>query len=327
MALNDLLIAKSAIGVADTSREPSAQLWMDCPWNSLVARPASGVTLWEDFTVLPSIATSGAVGTAGQWSAWYGATTLTIADQPEEGGVIKIDTSTTDANKSVILTTKTSSFRFMGASTAYKFNGGRFWMEFRIALGSVAASQQGVFIGVADHTGGQINASDTTIIASGGNTLTTTKNVLGFFNRTTTCPSDFSLVYQPAAGTAVYPTGLTTPALTTGGAAMTAYAASTDKGQGTGFIKIGMRYNKNGPVRVAPSTCPSGQTAGTKYQATLEVFVNGIRAAAFLNPGIMQAATFPLTSAYAPVIQYMNVASGTAPIYLDWVRYAQEASF
>ena len=137
------------------------------------------------------------------------------------------------------------------------------------------------------------------------------------------------MVYQPAAGTAVYPTGLTTLVNDVTAANMKAYAASTDKGQGTNFVKIGMVYDPtpSKPALAAPSSPPSGQTAGTLYKPTIQFYVNGQLHPKFLNPGILQAATFPLTSVYSPVINYMNEAGATAPVYLDWVRFAQLASF
>jgi len=323
----------------DTSRGPSQGVWFDCPIEDFQQGlgggiGTSGYLVEDDFCPAGQMAinqVSNAFGVAsfGKWAAWFGSATLTILDAIEEGGVLKINSSSTDANKSIILTSISSMFRFLGASTAFNYTGGKFWMEARIALGSIAASQQGVFIGLADNTSSQINSSDTTVIASGGNTLTTTKNLFGFFNRTTTSPADWSVVYQPAGGTAVYPTGLTTIFNDVTGANQVAYAASTEKGKGTNFVKLGMVWDPSpgNPSIAAPATPPAGQTAGTIYKPLLKFFVNGQQHPKFLNPGIAQATTFPLNSVYSPVIQYMNIASASAPVYLDWVRFAQLGSF
>lgn len=310
----------------DTTRRPSNGLWNDCPWTALVNDPGMGTAIWDDFDRFPTVSGAAAIGNIGQWAAWA-ASGQTMVDGIEEGGVAKMDGGT--ANKSTILTSNAGSFRFVGGSTAFKLLSSRFWMEMRIALGSVAASQQGVFFGLADNTGSQINSSDTTVVASGGNTLTTTKNVLGVFNRTTTGPADFSAVYQPAAGTAVYPTSLTTLVNTVTGSNMAAYAASTDKGQGTGFVKVGMKIDLRATLnfKSAPASPPTGQTQGTLYRPCVQFFVNGVPAACFLNPGILQAATFPVNCLFSPVFQYMNIAGATAPIYLDWVRFAYEGTF
>lgn len=315
----------------DTSRGPSGSIWKDCPLDDMLQSMAGafggGVLIQDDFGVVATPSnTTPAIGTMGQWAVWAAAGT-TITDGIEEGGVVKIDGGT--ANKSCILTSNAGSFRMVGGASTYNFVGLRFWMEFRIALGSVAASQQGVFIGLCDNTGSQINSSDTTVIASGGNTLTTTKNLIGFFNRTTTCPADFSAVFQPAAGTAVYPTGLTTLVNDVTAANIAAYAASTDKGKGTGFVKIGMKYDPtpSAPFLAAPSSPPSGQTAGTIYKAIITFYVNGQQHSKFLSPGILQASTFPTNCIFSPVINYMNIAGATAPVYLDWVRFAQVASY
>ncbi len=316
----------------DTGRGPSNSIWADCPIADLIQGfgdgiGTSGYLVQDDFCPVATPSnTTPAIGTLGQWACWF-ASGMTLTDGVEEGGVAKFDGTTT--NKSSILTSNAGMFRFIGGSTAFNYTGGKFWMEFRIALGSVAASQQGVFIGLADNTSSQINSSDTTIIASGGNTLTTTKNLLGFFNRTTTSPADWSVVYQPAAGTAVYPTGLTTIVNDVTGKNEVAYAASTDKGQGTGFVKIGMVFDPTGdkPAIAAPATPPAGQTAGTLYRPLIQFYVNGQLHPKFLSPGILQATTFPVNTVFCPVINYFNVAGATAPIYLDWCRFAQLASF
>lgn len=315
-----------ATNAADTSRRPSPNLWSDCPWADIISDPTYGSYVWDDFCPVATPSSAAAIGTLGQWAAWL-ASGQTVTDGIEEGGVAKFDGGT--ANKSTILTSNAGAFRFVGPSTGFSMTGGQFWMEARVAFGSIAASQQGVFIGLADHTSSQINSSDTTIIASGGNTLTATKNVFGFFNRTTTGPTEWSAVYQPAGGTAVYPTGLTTLCTTATGSACTAYAASTIKGQGTGFTKIGMRIDLSVqvPFLMAPATCPSGQTAGVGYRPSVKFFVNGLQLPAFLHPGILQATTFPVNAVFSPVINYMNIAGGTAPIYVDWIRFAQIASF
>ncbi len=317
----------------DTSRGPSQSIWGDFPIAEMLQSMSGGygeggIVIQDDFCPMatPSNVTP-AIGVLGQWAMW-GAAGTTVTDGIEEGGVAKIDGSTT--NKSFILTSNAGAFRFIGPTAAFAISGGRFAMEMRIALGSIAASQQGVFFGLCDNTGSQINSSDTTVIASGGNTLTTTKNLIGFFNRTTTCPSDFSVVYQPAAGTAVYPTSLTTPVTTVTGAVMAAYAASTIKGQGTGFVKLGMTFDPTpGNTQIlCPASPPSGQTAGNLYQPTIQFYVNGQLVPNFINYGaIMKAATFPNNCVYSPVFNYMNVAGSTAPVYLDWLRFAQVPTF
>lgn len=317
----------------DTSRLPSAGVWGDCPLEdagqamSSGGLAAQGIVIQDDFCPIPTPSnTTPAIGTMGQWACWAASGT-TVVDGGEEGGVAKIDGTTGD--KSFILTSNAGAFRFIGASTAFNYTGGKFWMEFRVAFGSVATSKHGLFIGLADHTSSQINSSDTTIFAAGGNTLTTTKNLFGVVKRATTNPTDFGVVYQPAAGTAVYPTGLTTIVKDVSTAAMAAYAASADVGQGTGFVKIGMVFDPTpgNPSIQAPSSPPSGQTAGNLYKPLLKFFVNGQLHPKFLNPGILQATTFPVNVAFSPVINYINVPGSTAPIYLDWVRFAQLSTF
>lgn len=296
------------------------------------AGTTGGVEIWDDFCPMPSPGTQagalGGIGNLGQWAAWLD-TSQTVVDGVEEGGVAKF-TGAATANKTTTLTSNAGTFRFVGASTAYTLNPAKFAMECRVAFSSIASGEAGFFFGLADSTSSQINSSATTILAASGNTLTTTKNLFGLFRRATTNPTDFSVVYQPAAGTAVYPTGLTTLVTTVTGAAIAAYAASTDVGKGTGFVKVGMVYDPTPgrPALAAPASPPSGMTAGTLYRPVLTFYVNGVMCSQFLGAGIMQAATFPLTSSYCPVISYSNQNGATATsIFLDWVRFGSQASF
>lgn len=327
--------------VQDTGREPSGAIWGKTGINvdELIQCPGRGIHIWDDFAPIATPSAAAAIGTLGQWANWSAAT-FTVADAVEEGGVASL--LGTAANTSFILTSNAGAFRFNGGSTAFNLTGGKFAMEMRIGLASISASLQGIFFGLADNTSTQINSGNTTVIASGGNTLTTLKNVLGVFNRTTTGPADFSAVYQPAGGTAVYPTGLTTLVNTVNGNAPTtiggtataaniaAYAASTDKGKGTGFVKIGMVFDPGpgNPAVVCPATPPTGQTAGTLYQPTLTFWVNGVPCPHFLNrTAIMNATTFPTNCVFSPVFQYMTIGGTGSAVYLDWIRFAQFGSF
>lgn len=313
----------------DTGRGPSMSIWANCPIEDILQNMGGGIgtygyTVQDDFCAIPTPSnTTPAIGTMGQWAVWA-ASGMTFTDAAQEGGVLKFDGTT--ANKSSILTSNAGSFRLVGASTAFPYFG-RFWCEMRIALGSVSASQQGVFFGLCDQTSSQINSSDTTVIASGANTLTTTKNLIGVFNRTTTGPADFSAVFQPAGGTAVYPTNLTTLVNTVTGSNMAAYAAGTN-GQGTGFVKIGFTFDpkpENEPLII--SSASTGQTVGTIAKPLIQFFVNGVPAPAFLTSTNLAATTFPVGCVFSPVFNYMNEAGSTAPVYLDWVRFAQVGSF
>lgn len=314
----------------DTSRGPSQSIWFDCPIEDFIQAFGGGIgtagySVQDDFCPIATPSSVAAAAcTCGQWACWA-ASGSTFTDAAQEGGVVTLNGTT--ANKSIILTSNAGMFRMVGASTNFSLYG-KLWFECRLALGSVAASQQGVFVGLADNTGSQINSSDTTVIASGGNTLTTTKNLFGLFNRTTTSPADFSAVYQPAAGTAVYPTNLTTLVNTVTGANMAAWTAGTD-GKGTNYVKLGFTFDPTpGNTPKLISSASTGQTAGTLAQPLIEFFVNGQLAPAFLTRGAnAQLTTFPVNCVWSPVINYMNIAGGSAPIYLDWIRVAQLASF
>lgn len=314
----------------DTSRAPSASIWGDCPVADLLQNASlggTGVLIEDDFCPVgePSSATS--IGSCGKWASWSGSGS-TITDGVEEGGVAKINGST--GGKSLVLTSKAGAFRFIGGSTNFNLVGGKFWMEFRVALGSIAASQQGLFIGLSDTTGSAINATDVITMAVGGDLLTVSQNnVFGFINRTTTSPADFAFCWNPASATSVYPAALNNLVNKVTGANMVAYAASTDKGKGTNFVKIGMVYDPTGDKTAipAPASPPTGMTAGTLYKPLIQFYVNGQLHPQFLSAAVLQAATFPVNTVFSPVIQYINIAGATAPIYLDWVRFAQLATY
>ena len=325
----------------DTSRGPSQSIWSqfqvgDAQQDRGGGTGGPGVEIWDDFCPLPSPTTQGGalggIGGLGQWASWLD-TSQTVLDGNEEGGVAKL-TGAATANKTSFFSSNAGMFRFFGASTAYTQNPAKFGMECRVAFSSVASADCGFFFGLADSTSSQINSSATTILAASGNTLTTTKNLFGFFKRATTNYSDFSFVYQPAGGTAVYPTGLTTLVNTVTGSNLAAYAASTDVGKGTGFVKIGMVYDPTSanPAVVTPASPPANMTAGNLRRPTLRFYVNGQLHGQFIsfadiNPGSSSNA-FPGTASYCPCFGYSNQNASTAHIvYLDWVRYYQQASF
>lgn len=313
--------------VANTDRGPSRSIWSDCPITEFIENPFSGMYFFDDFLMSgePSSATSH--GTWGQWASWFSANNA-YADATEEGGVLYLSGGTGSAHATTTLTSTTLPFRLIGPSTAYANAGGKLWFECRVATNSLTTGQYGLFIGLADNTSTTIQSGTNTVLASGEQTLGTTKNALGFVY-SQAIANDFFFAYVPAAGAVVKPTGLTTLVTTVAGAAMKAYAASTIKGQGTGFVKLGFLYDPTpGNVPLYPGTATQLQTAATLYKPLMKFYVNGLQAGTFLASVDMQVATFPNNCTYAPVIQYVNTAgSGAVGCYIDWIRIAASNSF
>jgi hypothetical protein len=56
------------------------------------------------------------------------------------------------------------------------------------------------------------------------------------------------------------------------------------------------------------------------FKPLIRFYVNGLVLPAFLDTTNLAATTFPTGCCFAPVINYMNVAGGTAPNYVDWIR-------
>ncbi len=315
--------------VQDTSRGPSNAIWGDCPIIALReglgggGEDTFGFLIEDDFVATGTPGSTAAITSMGQWAAWCAAST-TVTDAAQEGGVFVVTNSGT-ASKSLTLASNAGAFRMVGASTNFKHYG-KLWFECRVALGvSVAASQQAVFVGLADNTGSQINSSDVTVIASGGGTIGTVKNAIGFINRTATNPADFGFAFCPAGGSVVHPTNLQTLVTTVAGAVLAPWAVGTD-GVGTGYVKLGFVWDPTADNPAIPITsASSGQTAGAVKVPLIQVFVNGQLAPAFLTSTNTDITTFPVNAVFSPVISVMNIQTGGSATnaYIDWIRVAQ----
>lgn len=319
--------------VQETQRAPSSSIWYDCPVEDLrqsfpgfVNTGQGGILVGDDFVTAGQSGTTG-LQSFGQWSCWGGTTTaVAVTDAVEEGGVLKILGATT-AHTQFVLSSLAGAFRLEGPTSAFALTGGKWWMECRIAVGGVTTGNMGIFCGFMDNTSSVTGAANR-CLASGGDAVATTNNSIGFVYRESV-GNDWTVSFCPAGGSVVYPTNLTTLVNTVTGSNLSAYAASTVKGQGTGFVKLGMRFDFTGQNRAIPCTsATANQTVGTLYQPIITFYVNGQRLPTFLAAADLQLSTFPNNCLFAPTFGYdWETGTTAAAAYLDWMYFAQMSTF
>lgn len=313
-------MAVKSIGVlnnltADTERGPSPSIWnangsVNGWWADFIQDPRLGLAFPEDFL---TAGLSPATGSAASFVAdrgWYAYldTDGLITDSGIPGGGINLAASTT-AHRGVALGTLTNPFLIYDGTTLQ----GRLYFECRVRLStaSLAASTADVFIGLMDASG--LPASAVPITGTGGS-LATAAGFIGFHKRGgSTNPGDFNFVYNVAGGTPVYATNLQNIINTVTG---TAAAGAT-------WYKLGFVYNPFAES-VLITSASNGQTAGVLAVPMIQVYVNGMPAAAFLTKTNVTGATFPETI-MGPAIAFKQ-QSTTASVNcdVDWLYVAQQ---
>lgn len=312
MAVNSVKYARNTS--FDTNRGPSAAVWANVPAQSWRENPALGTYFFDDFNVAGGTSASGGaiIGSTGQWASYVSQGGL-IVDQELEGGVIGINSD--GDQESVTLAGRAGSHRITTTSTL-ELNG-FLAFECRVAVGTIATTKMDCFVGLADKLASSNILANTIPISTTDDTLSTAPNLIGFHKKSGS-PTDWTFVYQLAAGTAVYPTNLTTLVTTVTGSAITAISGSS------GFVKLGFVFDPfANPVAI--SSASTGQTAGVVARPLIRVYVNGKPAAAFLTSTNVQGAAFP-TGFMAPVISNMQTATGANTLYIDWIGVAQKAN-
>ena len=299
-----------------TQRGPSYALWKGkrpCPVRDLIEDPAAGMYFFDDFLMCGQWATTNTTGQSmGQWGS-YGSTGSVPTDGALEGGVLSL--ASDGDQESATIASITGSFRITTTSTLALNQA--LWFETRVAVGTIATTKSDVFVGLADKLLSSSLLANTLPISTTDDLLSTTPNLIGFHRKSGT-GNDWSFVYQLAAGTAVYPTGLTTLSTTVLGSAIVAQSGQT------GFIKLGFLFDPQASLQTI-GTASTGQTVGTVRQPLIRVFVNGLEAAAFLTTTNVQGTAFP-TGFMGPVFSNMQTATGSNAALIDWIRVAQLAN-
>lgn len=319
---------------ADTSRGPSQALW-GAPgaagaWvEDYLQDPSLGMHVFDDFLVVGGNATTGGsaafVGTLGQWSIYIGST-ANIADGAIVGGGLQfnpgsIAVSSGASTPTTALSSQVGSFQIAANSSGASALQGRLVFEARVMLTSITAGQRDAFVGLGDQgTPGATNPF-TVVSAGSSNLLTSTRNLIGFYNAGSGRGQDWAFMFQLASTAPVFCSNLNSLVSRVTGSAIAAGS----------FYKLGFVYNPQAlPVPI--SLASDGQTLGNIAKGMLTVYVNGIQAAAFqTQTQNILTASFP-TGVMGPLAAFCNVSnsgtsnSGTAvagQMVLDWMRVAQ----
>lgn len=330
MALKSVLY--NANTVANTERGPSEAIWgapgSPNAWvEDFLQDPRLGMHFFDDFLVTgdgPGAATA-YTGSLGQWSLYQGSNSGTLQDGKIIGGGLQwLPSSGTVAGgastPTVAISSLTGAYQIITNSSGASALQGRLAFEARVMLTSITSGQRDAFVGLSDAAPGATNPF-TVVSAGSSNLLTSTQNLIGFYNADSGRGQDWAFVYQLASTAPVFASNLNSLVSRVTG---TAIAAGT-------FYKLGFVYDPNAAVLVI-GTASDGQTVANLAKGMLKVYVNGQAAAAFLTQTQnILTASFP-TGIMGPIAAFTPVStSGTGNsatnvaglMTLDWLRVAQ----
>jgi hypothetical protein len=318
---------------ANTERGPTEALWAapdsGNAWvEDFIQSPRLGMYFWDDFLCAGTGPGAATVfqGSLGQWSLYQGSNSGTFQDGGIIGGGLQFvpssgTVSTGASNTQMTLSSQAGAFQITTASTNASCLQGRLAFECRVMLTSVTAGKRDAFVGLADQGTPSSNNPFTVVSAGSSQMLTTTRNLIGFYNAGSGRGQDWAFVFQLASTAPVFCSNLgSLVSIVTG----SAIAAGT-------FYKLGFVYDPVAPSQQI-TTASDGQTVGNTARAMIKVYVNGIAAAAFLTQTQnILTASFP-TGIMGPIAAFANVSnSGTSNsgtnlsglFTLDWMRIAQ----
>jgi len=318
--------------VANTERGPSEAIWgapgTPNAWvEDFIQDPRLGIHVFDDFELCGSgpAAATALTGSFGRWAMYQGSNSGNIIDASKIGGVIQIvpssgTVSSGASTPTVAIQGLCGAFQIITNSSGNSALQGKLAFEARVALTSITSGQRDCFIGLTDAPPGSNNPF-LVLSAGSSNMLSSSNNLIGFYNAASGRGQDWWFVYQLASTAAVFASNLGSLVSKVTG---TAIAAGT-------FYKLGFVYDPNAQVG-AIATASDGQTVGVTAKKMLQVFVNGQASAVFLTQTQnILTASFP-TGVMAPIIAFTDVStsgtanSGTASAgvcQVDWLRVAQ----
>lgn len=132
------------------ARMPSPKIWADCPVLQILADPAKGFYLWDDFknSVVDRVFTSqlGIIAGDINWYAYEDGDITDVILTADDSGVLKLDSDGTDDDVTMI----TTGANLTGViNTPKKGERKRFWFEARVAKSTVDNNDMGMFVGLA----------------------------------------------------------------------------------------------------------------------------------------------------------------------------------
>lgn len=277
------------LGSADTNREPSANIWCDCPFQAIREGSKSGVCHHDDFdnwqvigTTLPVTQTTQiGVSRYKVFNTGAGAVVpVTAVNSVEMGGGIIKNNVDTDNDSGSIADLYPSLF-MPGLQTT----SGKLWFEARICFSPITTNGLGWMLGLAETEQWTLA---TGVPFNGGDAITNAASFIGF--------------RKPEDDTTTYDTVYSDRA--------TSFTAIGDA-DGTGavaytWIKLGMIYD---PARSADC---------------VRFFINGLQLTNVMSRTTLTGTTNLKANALGPICAIVADSAGTAgEFYMDWWRWAQ----
>jgi hypothetical protein len=332
--------------VANTERGPSEVVWQTGntgnAWiEDFMQDPRLGVYTWDEFdsSGVGNLALLG-VGQAlsftnlGRWSLLVPAGGG-VVDAGIIGGAIQLTPGSlaiaSTNQTTAFLTSNFGCYQLITNSSGASALQGRLAFEARIALTSVTNGKRDVFVGLCDPLASSTVTTQALYpFTQGGsssnnlNSTITTNGLIGFYfpsASATGLPSgDCAFVYGLSNLAKVVGSNLKGLISNVTGSAI---AAGT-------YYKLGFVYDPIAPPTQI-SSASDGQTAGNVAKAMITIYVNGLKAAAFLTQTQnILTASFP-TGVMTPLVALSPTSSGTGNtatnqaglLNLDWIRVAQ----
>lgn len=258
----------------DTTRKPSPAIWSDCPWDQIGNGAKGGVRFFDDFdTIGFTVPTT--EGQIGPYYKAFSSTGGTIkAATPVRGGVITLGSDGDDEGASIA--TVSPPFQIVAAD-------GKFWMEARVKVDTIAVTKYDAFIGL-----GELMTLTATVPITATAGAMADKNFVGFLRPGTSTTGDGSIIracYKADSVTAV--TVIDTAA---------ALVADT-------FIKLGMKFDPR-----------------DNY---LRFFINNIELGSKKLIPVSGGTDFPSDTLMGPIAAVLNTAAITSVFTIDWWKFAQ----
>lgn len=315
----------------NTERGPTEAIWgapgTPNAWvEDFLQDPRLGMHFFDDFLVAGYAVGTALGGSIGQWSFYAGSAAPTFSDGVIVGGGLQFNPSSIAVSSG----TSTPTIEISGLCGAFQISAnssgasalqGKLAFEARVMLTSVAASQRDAFVGLADQTTPSSNLPFLVLSGGSSNMLTSTRNLIGFYNADQGRGQDWAFMFQLASTAPVFCSNLNSLVSRVTGSAI---AAGT-------FYKLGFVYDPNALPQLI-GTASDGQTVGNTAKAMIKVYVNGIAAAAFqTQTQNILTASFP-TGIMAPIAAFANCSSSgtgnsatsqSGQMVIDWLRVAQ----
>lgn len=180
--------SRNNLGSAITDRNPSPNIWADCPWEGIVEGFVAGAYIYDDFVVLGKTVPTTAA-TFGDKTG-FTSTNGTFAVGTGLGGELILGSSSGSDNDAMSIATRSTPFLINRAT-------GQFWFEARVKVSSIANTICETFLGLIEDVAATAIIPITTTAASLAD-----QNLVGFY-RTESAGASINTTYKANGVTAV----------------------------------------------------------------------------------------------------------------------------